>query len=89
MSDDKYISIPQLALILGITRIAVYRKVKGGKIKAIRIGRNFAIPREEVNRIVGKIKGKPLNEEGKKQIDIVIAKTMAEYGEVIKRLGKE
>lgn len=40
----KFISVPEAAKILGISRIAVFKKVKKGEISAIRIGRNWAIP---------------------------------------------
>lgn len=65
MNTSKYITTPQLAKILNISRIAVYKKVKKGEIRAIRIGRNFAIPRKYVTDILGgtlrkKIKAKSI-----------------------------
>jgi len=51
MKNNRYLTIPELAKILGISRIAVYKKVKNGTIKAIRVGRNFAIPRTSIGRI--------------------------------------
>jgi len=53
MKGEKYLTIPQLAKILGLTRIAVYKKVKKGQIKSIRIGKNFAIPIKEVDKLWG------------------------------------
>jgi excisionase family DNA binding protein len=50
---SKYISIAQLGSLLGISRIAVYKKVKKGQIKAVRIGRMYAIPREYISGILG------------------------------------
>ena len=45
MADEKeYYSVPEFAKKLGISRIAVFKRVKKGKISAIRIGRNWAIP---------------------------------------------
>lgn len=38
-----YLTIPQLARILGISRIAVYKKVKKGIIPGVKIGRNFVV----------------------------------------------
>ena len=89
MKENMYISIPQLAKILGITRQAVYKKVKEGKIKAIKIGRNFAISAKYIRKITGEIKGKFLNDEEKKKIDTVVDRTITEYGEVLKMLGDE
>lgn len=45
MADEiHYLSIPEAAARLGVSRIAVFKKVKKGRIAAIRIGRNWAIP---------------------------------------------
>lgn len=85
MQNNQYISIQEMANILGISRIAVYKKVKKGRIKAIKIGRSFAIAKKYVDNILGKT----LNENDKKQIDSAVKKMVKEYGEVLKLLGKE
>ena len=85
MKKGEFITIPQLAKILGISRIAVYRKVKNGQIKAVRIGRNFAIDRKYILNILGKT----LSQEDKKQIDDAVKKTIKEYGQTLKLLGLE
>jgi len=85
MEKGKYISISQLANILGISRIAVYKKVKSGQIEAIRIGRNFAIP----YKYAAEILGKDLQEKDKEMIDKAVKKIVKEYGEVLRLLGRE
>lgn len=85
MKKNDYISIPQLAKILGISRIAVYKKVKKGLIKAVKIGRNYAIPAKGLTDILGDT----LGEDAKKEIDKAVKRTVKEYGEVLKLLGKE
>jgi len=89
MEKQEYISTTKLAKLLGISRIAVYKKVKKGEIKAIKIGRMFAIPKTEVKRLVGDIIGHPLSEEEKKEIDRAVERMVKEYGEVLRLLGKE
>jgi len=89
MRNKEYLSIAQLAKILGISRIAVYKKVKKGQIKAIRIGKSFAIPKEYMKQNFVDIIGSPLEEEEKKDIDKSVERTVKEYGEVLKRLGRE
>lgn len=84
MKEKEYITIPQLAKILGLSRIAVYKKVKKGEIKAIRIGRNFAISK----KYIAGIEGKTLRDKEKKEIDKAVRKTVKEYGEVLELLGK-
>ncbi|HEW79902.1 MAG TPA: DNA-binding protein [Phycisphaerales bacterium] len=85
MKKSEYVTIPQLAKMLGLSRVAVYRKVKKGQIKAIRIGRTYAIPQKHIAAILGKT----LREEDKKQIDDAVEKTVKEYGQVLKLLGRE
>lgn len=85
MERNKYITIPQLAEILGLSRIAVFKKVKKGEIKAIKIGRNYAIPK----KFIANIMGKTLNNEEKREIEKAVKKTVREYGEVLTLLGRE
>lgn len=42
--EREYYSIPEAAALLGISRIAVFKKVKKGQLPAIRFGRNWAVP---------------------------------------------
>jgi len=85
MKKGEYVSIPELARILGLSRVAVYKKVKKGQIKAVKIGRNYAIPQKSIMNILGKT----LNREDKRLIDDAVNKTVKEYGEVLKLLGRE
>jgi excisionase family DNA binding protein len=80
-----YITIPELAKILGLSRIAIFKRVKKGAIKAVKIGRNYAIPRAYINSILGKT----LGDSDKKEIDMAVKKTVKEYGRTLKLLGKE
>ena len=84
MKDQQYFSTQEIANILGISRIAVYKRVKKGQIKAIKIGRNFAIPKKYVAHILGKT----LNKEDRAEIDKAVKKTVRDYGEVLKLLGR-
>jgi len=85
MKKTEYITIPQLAKMLGISRIAVYRKVRAGQIKAVRIGRTFAIPRSYVLGVLGR----ELSPDDKKQIDAAVSRTVKEYGEMLRLLARE
>jgi excisionase family DNA binding protein len=85
MEKDEYMTIPQLAKILGLSRIAVYNKVRKGEIEAFKIGRNYALPQKAIARILGK----SLSESAKKEIDRAVRKTVDEYGEVLRLLGRE
>ncbi|MFH1717038.1 MAG: helix-turn-helix domain-containing protein [Planctomycetota bacterium] len=85
MKKGEYFTIPQLAALLGVSRIAVYRKVKKGQIKAVRIGRNYAIPQKQIAAILGET----LREEDKREIEDAVKKTVKEYGQTLRLLGSE
>lgn len=40
---EKYLSVPEFAKKLGITRIAVFKKIKRGVLPAVKIGKNWVI----------------------------------------------
>lgn len=84
-SDKKYMTIPELAEVLGISRIAVYNRVKKGQIPAIRIGKTYGI----TDKTVAEILGDKLTDRGKARIDAAVRRTVQEYGEVLKQLGRE
>lgn len=81
----EYITIKKMAEILGVSRIAVYKRVKAGKIKATLTGNTYLIPQEEAAFITGE----ELQVADKKEIDSAVKKTVEEYGAVLKLLGKE
>ena len=85
MAKANYITIPQLARLLGISRIAVYKKVKSGQIRASRIGRNYVISDRDITGILGK----EVSAEDKRAIDAAIRKTLREYGGLLKMLCKD
>ncbi len=85
MAKEKYLTIPELAKLLGVSRIAIYNRVKKGQIPATKIGRTYII----TDQTIANILGKGVTREGKKRIDAAVRKTVREYGEVLKQLGKE
>ena len=85
MSTDKYVTVPELARLLGVSRIAIYQRVKKGQIPATKIGKTYVITDKTVTEILGK----EVSEQGKARIDAAVHKTVREYGDVLKKLGKE
>jgi len=85
MVKKRFITIPQLAKALGISRIAVYRRVKSGAIPATKVGRIYVISDRTVNEILGK----ELSRKRRDGIDKAIDCTTKEYGQVLKWLSKE
>jgi len=86
---DKYLSVTELAKMLGISRVAVLKKIKKGQIEAEKIGNVYAISLEHVSDIVQNIDSGILTEEKRKEIDRSVEKTVKEYGETLRLLGKE
>ena len=53
MSESFY-STSEVAALFGVNRVTIYRWVKGGKIKAYKIGRHHKVPISEVVRLLRK-----------------------------------
>jgi excisionase family DNA binding protein len=85
MKKQEYLTIPQAAKLLGISRIAVYKKVKSGQIKARKVGRNYLIQQS----VIGSSRSRPLSANEKRRVDNVIRRVVKEYGETLRLLGKE
>ena len=85
MSPKGFITIPELARLLGVSRITVYNRVKKGQIPATRVGRIYVI----TDRTTREILGRRLSARARKQIDAAVRRAVKEYGEVLKRLGRE
>src|SRR3989339_2260439 len=79
--NNKFITTTELAKLLGISRIAVFKKIQNGKIKAIKKGRNYAINIANVSGLSDR-----LSTNDKKIIGEAIDKTMDEYGETLRLL---
>jgi len=79
------LSTAQVANLLGITREAVLKKIKTGEIKAHKVGRNYVISKADLPIEVGG----ELTEAKKRVIDKAVRKTVQEYGETLRLLGKE
>lgn len=82
--EKDYLTPTQAAKILGISRMQVVRKIHKGEIKAKRVGRNFIIPKKTLSPVL-----MSSSEEKLKQVDKGVERVVREYGEVLKRLGKE
>ena len=49
--NQQFLSTTDLAKLLGVSRVTVFKKIKKGEIKAIRIGRNFAIDKKYLSPV--------------------------------------
>ncbi len=80
-----YLSVKELADRLGVSRVTIFKKIKNGQIKGEKIGRNYIIPKSEL----GETANEELTDKLKKEIEKGVNKVISEYGETLKRLGKE
>ena len=85
MTKKQYITLPELARLLGISHVAVWKRVKKGEIKAEKIGSIYVVADKELAYI---LKKKPTAKD-KGQIERAVKKVVKDYGEVLKRLSKE
>lgn len=49
---DKLISITEAAKLLNVTRVTLFKWLKGGKVEAIKIGRHWKIRQSEIENIM-------------------------------------
>lgn len=85
ITDKKYYTVKELADIMKISRIAVFKKVQNKQIKAEKIGKTYIISKDEA----GKILNNDLSERLKTEIEKGVSKVIKEYGETLKLLGRE
>ena len=74
------------AELLGVSRVAIFKWIKSGKLPAKRWGRNYLIEIKDIANLAG---SRPLTEEQKKQVANAVQKAVGEYLEVFRLLGKE
>jgi len=84
MRNKKFLSTTELAELLGISRISVFRKIKKGDIKAEGVGRNYVIQKKDL----GGILDDNLTHKRKKEIDKVVNRVIEEYGETLEMLSR-
>ena len=85
MKNKDFLSTIELAKILGISRVTVFKKIKAGEIKAQKVGRNFVISRKDLPSVLGVV----VNEEQKKNINKAVKRAVQQYGETFRLLGQE
>jgi excisionase family DNA binding protein len=83
--NKEFYSTIEVARILNISRISVFNRIKLGKIKATKIGRNFIISHNSLLEALGKSVGTAK----KGEIDRAIDRAMKDYEGTFRRLSKE
>jgi excisionase family DNA binding protein len=84
-NEQEFFSSTEAAKILGVSRIAVFKKIKSSALKATKVGRNFIISRESLMEALGE----QLSGKGRQEIDSAIKQALREYRETFRLLGQE
>lgn len=50
LSDVKFLTVAEVASIMRVSKMTVYRLVHSVELEAIRVGRSFRVPEQAVNR---------------------------------------
>lgn len=85
LKNNDFLTVKQLADILNVSRIAIFKKIKNGQLVAQKYGKTYLIPK---NKLVGIINN-DISEEEKTKIKKGVYKVIKDYGETLKMLGKE
>jgi excisionase family DNA binding protein len=85
MVAQKDMTIPQLARELGVSRVAVWNKVKSGKIPAHKVGSQYVIRAHDASKILGK----RLTHKNRVWIHHTVGRVVRDYGPVLKKLSRE
>ena len=65
----QYYSTSEVANILHLSRISVFNRIKNGKLKAEKIGRNYIISHDSLVEALGKSLGKEKREDIERAVD--------------------
>lgn len=84
MLNEDYISVKEAAELMGISRVAVFNKIKKGEIEAQKIGRAYIVNKKSLGSIY-----QALSPSQQKTVARAVAKAAKDYSETLKRLGKE
>lgn len=54
LTDPKFLTIAEVAAIMRVSKMTVYRLVHNGELAAVRVGRSFRVAEEDVNEYLRK-----------------------------------
>ncbi|MCA0179064.1 MAG: helix-turn-helix domain-containing protein [Actinobacteria bacterium] len=49
LSEVRFLTVAEVASIMRVSKMTVYRMVHGGELPAIRVGRSFRVPEDAVD----------------------------------------
>ncbi len=74
-----FLSVAEVAELMGVSRVAIFKKIQSGEILAQKVGRNYIINREDLDLP----KAREITEKQKKFIDKSVDRVIDEYEETL------
>ena len=81
----EYYTVPEIADILNVSRISIYRKVKKGEIRATMVGKTYIVHSKDLAEILGR----KITRKEQELVDSAVKMSIKEYGKVFKLLAQE
>ncbi len=53
-ASSKFLTVAEVAAMMRVSKMTVYRLVHGGELPAVRVGRSFRVTEEDVNEYLRK-----------------------------------
>jgi excisionase family DNA binding protein len=54
LSDPKFLTVAEVAAMMRVSKMTVYRLVHGGELPAVRVGRSFRVKEHDVDEYLRK-----------------------------------
>ena len=54
ISEVKFLTVAEVAAVMRVSKMTVYRLVHSGELEAVRVGRSFRVPENAVNEYLRK-----------------------------------
>jgi len=82
--DENLVSTAEAAKILGISRVAVFNRIKKGEIKAWKVGRNYVVDKRSLGTVF-----QDLTPSQKERVEAAVDKVVKDFGPALRRLAGE
>lgn len=85
MQEKRHFSTTEAAALLGISRVAVFKQIRTGRLSAQKVGRNYIIAADDLYAARGSV----LSPAKERAIDAAVERATEQYRSTFERLGKE
>ncbi|WP_370894296.1 helix-turn-helix domain-containing protein [Janibacter sp. GXQ6167] len=53
LAEVRFLTVAEVAAIMRVSKMTVYRMVHSGELPAVRVGRSFRVPQDAVDKYLG------------------------------------